>query len=317
MFLRLTISTVLVVMGVASPWLVRDWLEWQAYQKTHREKANPTSLAAHSTTDPETPASSGVVKRSYPLASQAMKVVQGLVPRPISATATPSLPFFASNSVPENVRSKQVVDSTGPKLSKSLAKMGLKLGDPIFIRCFKETKELEVWVKPQSEEEYRLFKVYRVAHWSGYPGPKVREGDGQCPEGFYYITGSRLRPGTKYHLGMGLGFPNDYDAYHSRTGSDLLIHGEGKSVGSFSLSNANMNEVYTLANAAIENGQSFFRVNIFPFRMTDKRMDKEWEKQPKWIEFWANLKEGYDFFENANFPPDVGVKAGNYVFSAR
>ncbi len=315
MLFRLIISTVLIVMGVASPWLVRDWLEWQAYHKAHKDLAPSGVSFASSTSKPD--GSTGYAERSYPLASQAMKVVQGLVPRTISATATPALSFFQKNTPPENVRSKGVVAGTSPQLKKSLAKMNMKIGDPVFIRVFKETKELEVWILPEGKQDYALYKVYRVSHWSGNPGPKVREGDGQCPEGFYYVTSSRLRPGTKYHLGLELGFPNAFDTYHSRTGSDLLIHGEGRSVGSFSLVNANMNEVYTLAEGALKGGQKFFRVNIFPFRMTDKRMDKEWAGQPKWIKFWVNLKEGYDFFENANFPPDVDVEAGNYVFSAR
>jgi murein L,D-transpeptidase YafK len=75
-----------------------------------------------------------------------------------------------------------------------------------------------------------------------------------------------------------------------------------------------MNEVFTLADEALRDGQTFFRVHVFPFRMTDKRMEKEWARQPKWIEFWANLKEGYDFFENANFPPSVQVGSKEYVF---
>jgi murein L,D-transpeptidase YafK len=76
-----------------------------------------------------------------------------------------------------------------------------------------------------------------------------------------------------------------------------------------------MSEIYTLAQAAMDDGQRFFRVNVFPFRMTDKRMELEWRRQPQWISFWQNLKEGYDFFENVNYPPDVAVQAGRYAFS--
>jgi murein L,D-transpeptidase YafK len=122
-------------------------------------------------------------------------------------------------------------------------------------------------------------------------------------------------PDSKHFLAMDLGFPNDYDTYHGRTGKDMLVHGSGRHAGSFALGAANMSEIYTLAQAAMDDGQRFFRVNVFPFRMTDKRMELEWRRQPQWISFWQNLKEGYDFFENVNYPPDVAVQAGRYAFS--
>ena len=93
-----------------------------------------------------------------------------------------------------------------------------------------------------------------------------------------------------------------------------MIHGGKNDTGAFVLSPGDMNEVYALSDAALQSGQRLFRVNVFPFRMTDKRMEQEWKKQPEWIDFWVNLKEGYDFFENANFPPDVSVNAGEYAF---
>ena len=85
-------------------------------------------------------------------------------------------------------------------------------------------------------------------------------------------------------------------------------------MGSFALDREDMEEVYVLAAAALKNGQRFFRVNSFPFRMTDKRMEQEWKRQSRWIDFWSNLKEGYDFFENVNVPPDVRQGGGGYAF---
>jgi murein L,D-transpeptidase YafK len=64
----------------------------------------------------------------------------------------------------------------------------------------------------------------------------------------------------------------------------------------------------------MKNGQPFFRVHAFPFRMTDERMAKA-ASQP-WEEFWKNLKEGYDRFEADRVPPEVSVEGGRYVFRA-
>jgi len=74
-------------------------------------------------------------------------------------------------------------------------------------------------------------------------------------------------------------------------------------------------EILTLADASLRNGQRFFRVHIFPFRMTDENMGKH--KDSKWYKFWENFKEGYDFFEkNRHKPPNVEVKKKRYVFEA-
>jgi murein L,D-transpeptidase YafK len=49
--------------------------------------------------------------------------------------------------------------------------------------------------------------------------------------------------------------------------------------------------------------------------MNAKSMEKH--KENKWYEFWSNLKEGYDFFENNNkLPPNVKVLSGKYVFES-
>ena len=73
-------------------------------------------------------------------------------------------------------------------------------------------------------------------------------------------------------------------------------------------------EIYTLADAALRHGQPFFRVHIFPFKMSNENMEKH--KGSEWHPFWSNLKEGYISFENnGNIPPNVEVKKGRYVFS--
>jgi murein L,D-transpeptidase YafK len=34
----------------------------------------------------------------------------------------------------------------------------------------------------------------------------------------------------------------------------------------------------------------------------------------QWYDFWVNLKEGYDYFEEKRIPPNVEVKLKRYVF---
>src|SRR5687768_4047271 len=54
----------------------------------------------------------------------------------------------------------------------------------IYIRSFKYDSNLEVWVKNELSEPFKLFKTYKVCALAGTLGPKRIEGDYQVPEGF-------------------------------------------------------------------------------------------------------------------------------------
>ena len=132
------------------------------------------------------------------------------------------------------------------------------------------------------------------------------------PEGFYFVTPGRLNPFSKFHLSFNLGYPNAYDRAHGRTGGALMVHGDCVSIGCYAMTDAGIEEIYALADAAFREGQPFFRVHVFPFRMTDENMARH--EKSRWKDFWENLKEGYDFFERSGRPPNVEVRGGRYVF---
>ena len=71
-------------------------------------------------------------------------------------------------------------------------------------------------------------------------------------------------------------------------------------------------EIYAITDLAFRNSQCFFRVHIFPFKMTGENMEKHINSE--WYSFWQNLKQGYDFFEEFRVPPNVEVINGQYVF---
>jgi murein L,D-transpeptidase YafK len=74
-----------------------------------------------------------------------------------------------------------------------------------------------------------------------------------------------------------------------------------------------MDEIYTLADAALSGGQAQFQVHIFPFRLTAENIQSR--RNSRWFEFWLNLKQGFDIFEKNRIPPQVAVVDGVYVFS--
>lgn len=209
-------------------------------------------------------------------------------------------------------RYARIRERVTPALEGALRAKGLRLGSPVFMRAFKEERELEVWVEHPGTRRFELFETYPIAAMSGSLGPKLREGDRQAPEGFYFVPPSAMNPASQYHLSFDLGYPNAYDRAHGRTGSFLMVHGDRVSLGCFAMTDPKIEEIYTLATAAFEGGQPFFRVHCFPFRMTAGRMEEA--RGSRWLSFWNNLKTGYDWFETRRRPPDCVVVEGEYRF---
>ena len=113
----------------------------------------------------------------------------------------------------DNVRERLL-----PKLPEALAAQGCRLGDAAFVRIFKESRELELWLqRGGASGTWVRFRTYPIAVFSGTLGPKQREGDLQAPEGFYAVTASALNPASRYHLAFNVGYPNAYDRHHQRT----------------------------------------------------------------------------------------------------
>ncbi|MCP3866894.1 MAG: murein L,D-transpeptidase, partial [Gammaproteobacteria bacterium] len=156
------------------------------------------------------------------------------------------------------------------------------------------------------------FRNYEICTFSGTLGPKLKQGDKQSPEGFYFVGPGRLNPWSRFHLSFNLGYPNRYDRFHGRTGSALMVHGRCVSIGCYAMTDLYINEIYALAVAAFKSGQPFFRVHVFPFKLESERLSEYEDSQ--WHAFWLNLKEGYDYFNRHKKPPNVEVSKGRYVF---
>ncbi len=194
-----------------------------------------------------------------------------------------------------------------PSLKAQLAAAHCQLGQPAFIRLFKESHELELWLQGGASE-WRLYRTYPIACFSGTLGPKTREGDMQAPEGFYTVTAKQLNPASSYHLAFNIGYPNAYDLAQQRTGSLIMVHGDVCSVGCFAMTDAVIEEIYLVVEAAVKDGGSV-PVHCFPFRMTKERVE---DAEAGLREFWAGLLPGYEVFEKERRVPEVLVEGGRY-----
>lgn len=230
----------------------------------------------------------------------------------IAFLLTPAIGAESREPLPGSAISVAAFHRAQPRLEKMLKQKSLSWGAPIFIRIFKQSNELEVWLRG-SDERFTLFKRYIICSFSGRLGPKSAAGDKQAPEGFYTVGPGQMNPWSNNHLSFNLGYPNQYDQQLGRTGSALMVHGGCTSEGCYAMTNYYMDEIYTLADAALARGQPEFQVHIFPFKMSRENLDSH--RNSPWLSFWRNLKRGYDLFETYRLPPRVDVHGERYVFS--
>lgn len=208
-------------------------------------------------------------------------------------------------------RRAAIVKKITPDLKTKVAGKGFKWGSAVFLRAFKDEKILELWLQ-KGDGKFGLYQKYPIAAASGSLGPKLAEGDRQVPEGFYYVTPNAMNPQSDFHLSFNIGYPNSYDLAHERTGSFIMVHGSDVSIGCLAMTDEKIEEIYTLCDTAFHHGQRFFRIHLFPFRMTAERLQEH--RDNEWHPFWQNLKTGYDWFEEKKTPPDVTVKNKQYQF---
>jgi murein L,D-transpeptidase YafK len=198
-------------------------------------------------------------------------------------------------------------------LAAEFAAKGLKFGSPVFMRIYKQTSKLELWV--QQGPRYVLFKTYGICRWAGGLGPKMYEGDRQSPEGLYHISSEDLIVNPRWHRAMNINYPNRFDVMNGRGGSGILIHGKCGSVGCFAIQDGNVEEVYDAVRAALHNGQARIPVLALPFRFA--KYAPAVEDTLKMNVFWSDLRRADILFDRDRLPPTAYVCDGRYFFADR
>jgi murein L,D-transpeptidase YafK len=207
-------------------------------------------------------------------------------------------------------------------LQKQFEARGLKWpANYIYIRSFKYDSQLEVWVKDQLTDPFKLFKTYKVCVLAGTLGPKRIEGDYQVPEGFYYIN--EFNPKSDYHLSLGINYPNLSDQMLSdslRPGGGIYIHGSCVSVGCIPITDEGIDELYILAASAKSNGQDYIPVHIFPIRYNVAKsvnyLNGLTRDNPQLKRFTTKLEEAFDYFDKYKQLPVVMIgDNGDYIIN--
>ena len=154
--------------------------------------------------------------------------------------------------------------------------------------ALKDTAQLEVWAGPK--EDPTFIRSYEIKALSGVPGPKLREGDRQVPEGIYKIEG--LNPNSSYHLSMKLNYPNSFDLKHAKAegrrepGTNIFIHGKAVSIGCLAMGDRAIEELFVLAH---DTGRHNVRVIIAP--ADPRKSSLVVDKHPSWVtELYQSLE---------------------------
>jgi len=176
----------------------------------------------------------------------------------------------------------QVLGELEPLLARRYQNLdALTDGAPMSILAFKEEQRLELW--KQRETGWELVRTFPFTGYSGKLGPKLREGDGQIPEGIYKIE--YLNPHSSYHLSLKVDYPNSFDRKMAAAdgreglGFDIFIHGESATIGCIPIGNDGIEELFYLV---AKNGYRHVSVIISPvdFRLggTPPAVDEiDWE----------------------------------------
>lgn len=200
------------------------------------------------------------------------------------------------------------------------------------LRVFKMEAECEIWASSSENQPLKHVLTLPICAVDRKPGPKLREGDGKTPEGFFEVnfkhgffssqwfmwidldqvtkTGS---PGSGSCFKTFIEYPTDLDRLHSKLagfsnpGGAIFAHGNCVTAGCISFENVNYLPVFSYArHAFLNNGR--VQIHIFPFRFDQvpsktqiqlaQTYAKEWSPEML-LAFWMNLKGGFDRFNKS------------------
>jgi murein L,D-transpeptidase YafK len=136
-------------------------------------------------------------------------------------------------------------------------------------------------VREKGTDQFKLLHTHLFCTNSGIPGPKLKEGDLQIPEGIYHI--SHFNPQSKFYLSVGLNYPNASDKILSdkqQPAGSIYIHGSCVRIGCIPITDDKIKELYVLAVKAMNNGQQKIPVHISPIRLTDNAVGTTAQQLP-------------------------------------
>ncbi len=179
-------------------------------------------------------------------------------------------------------RVAQYGDTVRARLAPDFEKAGIAYPPKrLALLGFKEEKRLEVYAADE-KGAFVFIRSYPILAASGGPGPKLREGDEQVPEGLYRIE--LLNPNSRFHLSLRIDYPNAADRAHAiaagrkNLGGDIMIHGNAVSVGCLAMGDPAAEDLFVLAALT---GLPRIQVVLSPVDFRQRKLDST--AQPEWV----------------------------------
>jgi len=138
-----------------------------------------------------------------------------------------------------------------------------------------------------------FIRGYPILGLSGQPGPKLREGDRQVPEGIYPIES--LNPNSRFHLALRVGYPNAFDLEQAKRegrtnlGGDIMIHGSSVSIGCLAMGDEASEDLFVLV---ADTGLKSVTIILSPVDFRLNKPSSASTRLPPWSDsLYASIKE--------------------------
>ncbi|VEG90174.1 L,D-transpeptidase family protein [Legionella spiritensis] len=153
----------------------------------------------------------------------------------------------------------------------------------VALLAFKKERYIEMWAK-DNNQPWRLVHKYPLTAFSGRLGPKLKERDGQIPEGIYRLV--NFNPFSSMHLSMMIDYPNNFDKLQAskdgrrRLGNNIFIHGKSLSVGCLAVGNHAIDQLFLLTRRV---GLNNIKLIIAPNDLRKEKPATTNFAQPRWL----------------------------------
>jgi hypothetical protein len=200
-----------------------------------------------------------------------------------SAALAPRLLAAAAGTYTVEDRLRQFGPAVRSRLAADFSRTGVPYPPRrVILVGLKRERMLEVWVS-NAVGPWRWLRTYPILAASGKPGPKLRRGDLQVPEGLYRIES--LNPNSRFHLALRANYPNAADRQRARTdgrtdlGGDIMIHGRAVSTGCLAMGDEAAEDLFVLT---AETGIASLSVILSPVDFRVRDLPRDMPPLPAW-----------------------------------
>lgn len=188
----------------------------------------------------------------------------------------------------------------------------------IALLAFKKERYIELWAR-NDEHGWKFIHNYPLTAFSGRLGPKLKERDGQIPEGIYRLV--TFNPFSSMHLSLMIDYPNSFDRMQAsrdgrrQLGGDIFLHGKSLSVGCLAIGDHAIDQLFLLARRV---GLAHTRVIIAPNDLRTGKPATNSFAQPRWLpELYRQITSALEQFprnqreiaesSHANYPANTPI----------